>query len=128
MSPNAALKFCVVPGCPERVARGRCAKHRQQAERQRGTAAERGYDAAWAKFSKSWLTQHPLCGERADGQLHAEHSRCVEDGRETPANATDHIVSMANGGDKYAESNLQSLCIRCNTRKRNVVDGGGARR
>ncbi len=30
---------------------------------------------------------------------------------------TDHIVPMAQGGEKYDEANLQTLCRACNTAK-----------
>jgi 5-methylcytosine-specific restriction endonuclease McrA len=116
-----------MPGCPVLVQSGRCAKHRQAYEKARGTAEQRGYDAAWAKFSRVWRQQHPLCGERADGQLYPEHSACARDGITSPAGATDHIRSMANGGEKYDEKNLQSLCVRCNAAKRNQVDRLGKR-
>jgi 5-methylcytosine-specific restriction endonuclease McrA len=65
---------------------------------------------------------------RADRQLHPEHSLCVQEGRISPAAATDHIVSMRNGGSQFDESNLQSLCVRCNSRKRNLVDVRGRQR
>ena len=124
--PIAPLTHCHQPGCPEKVKSGYCAMHRRQVDLARGTAQQRGYDHDWAKFSKVWRTRHPLCGERADGRLYAQDSRCVQQGIDTAANATDHIVSMKNGGSKYGEENLQSLCLSCNSRKRNLVDGPNA--
>ena len=124
----ASRRLCGENGCPAlvRPPRQRCPEHERAYERQRGTAAERGYDAAWTKFSRNWRQQHPLCGERADGELYAEHSVCAAESRVEAATATDHILSMANGGAKYDEDNLQSLCASCNARKRNTVDGVNA--
>ena len=125
--PTTPLRACLEPGCAALVVRGRCSTHAKAYDRRRGTAAARGYDAGWTAFSKAWRQRFPLCGMRADGQLHAEHSVCVQEGRDTWAECVDHIVSMANGGEKYDETNLQSLCLRCNNRKRLVVDVRGAR-
>jgi len=120
-----------VPRCPNLIDRGalynRCPEHARAYDLQRGSPQERGYTSTWAKVSKSWRLRFPLCGMRRDGQLHPEHSQCVQEGRFTPAECTDHIVSMKNGGAQYAEENLQSLCLRCNNRKRVTHDGGFAR-
>jgi hypothetical protein len=41
-----ASKICPVPGCPEVTKGGRCAPHKAELERQRGTRQQRGYDLA----------------------------------------------------------------------------------
>jgi hypothetical protein len=122
MSPYAPKRPCAAVGCSELVDRGRCPRHAREQDRARGTAQERGYDYEWSKFAKAWKARFPICGQRADGKLYAEHSRCVQEGRDEPAAAVDHIVSMRNGGSQYDPTNLQSLCVRCNARKRNQVD------
>lgn len=38
-------RVCPQPGCPELTTGGRCATHRRQTERARGTRQQRGYDA-----------------------------------------------------------------------------------
>ena len=124
--PTKAPSYCLEPRCPNTAtSKGRCPAHARAKDQSRGTSTERGYDAAWANRSRSWRIKHPLCGERADGQLHADHSLCVREGRETAAQCCDHIVSMNNGGSKYDEANLQSLCTRCNVAKRNAIEGRG---
>ena len=129
--PNAALKPCNSSGCPELVGRdalyGRCPRHSREYDLRRGSPKERGYTAAWSKFSRVWRRKYPLCGMRADGEMHAEHSRCVQQGLLTPAECVDHILSMANGGAQFDEKNLQSLCGRCNSAKRVTVDGAFGR-
>jgi 5-methylcytosine-specific restriction enzyme A len=122
---------CNAHGCPNLIDRtalyGRCPEHARQYDQARGTAQERGYDARWARFSKLWRKRFPLCGMRADRQLHADHSQCVQAGLMTPAECVDHLISMRNGGAQYEESNLQSLCNRCNSRKRITHDGAFGR-
>lgn len=39
------MRVCPEPGCPELVDKGRCAQHRRDAERARGSREERGYGA-----------------------------------------------------------------------------------
>lgn len=52
-----------------------------------------------------------------DGQLYAEHSRCVQQGRRTLATCTDHIKPLVEGGAHMSEANSQSLCNACNVAK-----------
>jgi 5-methylcytosine-specific restriction endonuclease McrA len=57
---------------------------------------------------------------RADGELHAEHSRCWQNGIYTYEDlVTDHIVPMSKGGAQYDRQNLETLCRSCNTAKDN---------
>lgn len=114
-----ALKFCAAPGCAVIVTAGRCAAHARAKDRARGTAVARGYDYRWSLYSKRWLRAHPLCGERADGMVSTEHSRCAQAGRITAAECTDHIVPLSRGGDKWDPANHQSLCFSCNVAKGN---------
>jgi 5-methylcytosine-specific restriction protein A len=102
---------------------GPCAACRRRLDRARGTAAERGYDAEWARTSRAWLAAHPWCGERADGKLYAVHSVCVQRGERTRATVTDHIRAMRQGGAKLDPRNHQSLCHACNSRKAIALEG-----
>jgi 5-methylcytosine-specific restriction enzyme A len=114
--PNAPLRAC--PGCRRRLSGpGPCARCRRQRDAQRGTARDRGYDAGWATYSRAWLARFPWCGQRRDGQLYAEHSRCVRRGARTRAAVTDHIVRLRDGGARLDPANHQSLCRGCNVAK-----------
>lgn len=59
------MRVCSVHGCPEIYPAGegsRCSKHRRHADRQRGTAADRGYnDAAHQVFRNAVLEANPIC-------------------------------------------------------------------
>lgn len=120
-----AKRFCSTQRCPRlAVTRGRCAECNTKHDAARPTATQRGYDAQWARFSKQWLATHRWCGERADFRLHAEHSQCVQQGRRTRADVTDHRTALKFGGAKYDLDNLQSLCGNCNRRKGIALEGG----
>lgn len=61
----------------------------------------------WTKLSRRWREQHPLCEE------------CRRNGKIAAAECVDHIVPFPICQDFFDESNLQSLCARCNMEKGN---------
>jgi 5-methylcytosine-specific restriction endonuclease McrA len=93
---------------------GRCARLRDET---RGSARARGYTSEWAALARTWLQQFPWCGQRADGQLHVDHSVCAARGARVRARVVDHIQPLSQGGPLLDPANLQSLCTSCNTRK-----------
>ena len=121
-----AAQICKCIGCTSltRDASGYCEVHRpaamaaKEARRQawrrktddrRGSAAERGYDWRWAKYSKWYLAQagHQLCSLRIS-------PRCA-----IVAQCVDHIDPP---DDKYdprfwAADNFQPACLACNSLK-----------
>jgi 5-methylcytosine-specific restriction endonuclease McrA len=114
----APARPCPTPHC-RRLIRGRgpCHACRVKQDRGRPNAAARGYDATWAAYSKAWLARLPWCGQRRDGKLYAEHSRCAQQNRRVFAQVTDHIVALRDGGSRLDPSNHQSLCRSCNAAK-----------
>lgn len=48
------MKVCAEPGCPSLVSNGRCATHRREVERRRGSRQERGYDAGHDRTRAEW--------------------------------------------------------------------------
>ena len=112
-----ARKPCAKVGCPELVDSGYCEKHTKQEQRrydkQRGTAAERGYGARWQKARLQYLRQHPLC------------VTCLSGGDICPATVVDHI--NPHKGDRvlfWDVSNWQSLCRTHHSIKSAKEDGG----
>lgn len=105
MSPWAPKKPCAAPGCPLLVEHGasqsRCHEHtvalRKFQDASRGTAAERGYGAAWRQLRKAVLERDgytctvPSCGQ--------------------PATECDHVVPKHLGGTDDP-ANLASKCRR----------------
>lgn len=114
-----AKHFCLHPGCNALTDATYCQEHAPlHAERidRRGSAASRGYDSKWSRFSKWYLS-------RPENQFCALHispycrgvSECV-----------DHIVPLDGPDDpkKYDLSNLQPACLACNTLKgKRVIRG-----
>lgn len=88
---------------------------RKRYDAERGSAAERGYDARWQKFRK-WLLRQPefaVCGDCTLPTKHIDHIDAVED---------------ANDSGFYALHNLQPLCAGCHARKTIRHDGGYGRK
>lgn len=113
--PRKAKRPCSRRGCPNLVevgAGGYCPDHaaEHRAERnkridaQRGTAAQRGYDARWRRIRLMQLRKFPLC------------ATCLAAEITEPATEVDHIIPLAEGGT-HAFENLQSLCHPCHSRK-----------
>jgi 5-methylcytosine-specific restriction endonuclease McrA len=99
------------------IVRGPCPHCRRLYELGRGGARVRGYDTLWDAFAAAWLRRFPWCGQRADGRLYGDDSRCVRAGRRVPGAVADHIVPLRRGGAHRAPGNTQSLCVGCNTAK-----------
>lgn len=105
------LKLCA--GCfrtfsPLDVSNGRCLSCRRSKERARGTRTGRGYDNDWLRLSADAIRQHPYssnCGGTEDL-------------------TADHIVPKAAGG-RNVLGNVEVLCRRCNSGKRDRGMGAG---
>ncbi|NIT55854.1 MAG: HNH endonuclease, partial [Aliifodinibius sp.] len=100
---NKPKRPCRHYGCPNLVDKGFCPehakKHNREYDRQRGTAHERGYDADWQKFREYYLRKHPVCKmcKRAATLIH-------------------HKTPLSQGGNKYDNNNLMSLCTSCHVK------------
>lgn len=60
---------------------------------------------AWRQKSKSYRRSNPLC------------SSCLEKGRTSPSEVTDHIIPIDKGGAKWDENNFMALCHSCHNSK-----------
>lgn len=119
---KAALR-CTYDGCVALAVIGRrCKRHRQLLDKldraTRGTASERGYNAAWARESRRYLRENPLCVCKD----------CIESGRVRAATVVDHIVPHKGDAALFWDrSNWQSMAKRCHDRKTATQDGGFGR-
>ena len=124
--PQAALRYCsATPRCPNKVAHGRCQDHARSVLPAPSDAREK--TGRWKRFSAAWLRQHPLCGERADGQRYGENSVCARERRTVAASVTHHRGGHRNVDECYDESRLESLCITCHNTTTARFDGGFGR-
>jgi hypothetical protein len=91
-----AMKVCPVRGCTEVTTAGRCAPHRAQADRIRGSRHARGYGAAHDRLRAQWAPRVAAGAVRCwrcdellvPGQPwdlgHDDHDRAVYRGPEHP--------------------------------------------
>lgn len=115
--PTKPLRPCRHPGCTALTKEAYCDLHKRSYDRQRGTAAQRGYSHKWALYRKRFLSRSPLC------------VICEREGKITPATVVDHI--KPHKGDQalfWDTSNHQSLCKRHHDIKTAKEDGGFGRR
>jgi len=75
-------------------------------DRPRKSSAAPYHTYRWAKLSRAFRAEHPLCAE------------CFRRGIIRPATCVDHIVPWPICADNFFDrTNLQSLCEDCNNRK-----------
>lgn len=108
--PPRPKKPCSHPGCAKLTEHKFCPDHvkaeQWRNDRQRGTAAQRGYGSQWRKIRDAFLADHPLCSE------------CEQRGRVTVAQVVHHIDEnqLNNSPD-----NLQAMCRPCHERNHGRV-------
>src|SRR5690606_3512031 len=92
---------------PERY----CAEHlhlqRQRGrayDRDRGSAAKRGYDHRWRRIREHYLRRHPLCED------------CLEQGTVMEATEVHHTVPYRDSR-RHREDELRALCKPCHSRR-----------
>ena len=109
---SRSQKFCAHHGCSTLISTGAyCEAHAHDgmASRygDRGSSAERGYDAQWRTVREAYMRRHPLC------------ERCEAKGVTEVATMVHHKVALRDGGERLNENNLMSLCFDCHA----IVEG-----
>ena len=124
--PVFPLKHCAFSGCGalfrgsgsycekhKQIAQDQRADRRRQLDRERGSAASRGYSSAWRKAREGFLARHPFCVQ------------CEAEGFPRLAAVVDHVIPHK--GDKqlfWNRNNWQPLCKRHHDLKTAAEDGG----
>lgn len=115
--PSAPMKPCSKVACSNLTRERYCADHakliQQRYDKERGTAAQRGYDSKWRKARLGFLRKHPLC------------TYCIAKGLVIEATVVDHI--KPHKGDKilfWQRDNWQALCKSHHDAKTVREDGG----
>ncbi len=105
--PDRPLSYCVVPGCSQRVVRGRCATH----TRPRDEQARPNVDVRkWYRLKRWKLLRRGVLADAA--------YQCAACGVITVDLQVDHI--RKHDGDPalfWDGANLQALCAPCHQRK-----------
>ncbi|KAB8186984.1 HNH endonuclease [Nonomuraea phyllanthi] len=116
--PRRSLTVCSTPSCAELTSGGRCAVCRREAERQRGSASQRGYDAAWQRTRAAYLKNHPRC--------ECEDCEALPYEQRPAATDVDHIDGLGpNGPRGHDPSNLRALTKSHHSRRTARDQPGG---
>lgn len=111
--PPRSKRGCREPLCPGLTSErhGYCETHAHKASGwnapHRGTAEQRGYDAAWRRLAREI--------RRRDG-FRCHCAECVALGRVLPATETDHRIPKGEGGTDDP-ANLYAINAECHKRK-----------
>lgn len=119
-------KVCSANGCPNLVKTGRCDTCESAADRERGTAKERGYGtAAWEARRRECLRRDPLCVCTAPGHGH-DGRQCI-----AASHVADHwpksrrqLVALGIR-DPNALQYLRGICDRCHNKHTAIEQPGG---
>lgn len=102
-------RACSFPGCPELVARGRCAKHAKTAAPAVARRAKRRDpfygSAVWLKCRARKLRRSPMC------------ERCG-----APGEMVHHKKEIKAGGAALDPDNLETLCSSCHSSHHRKAD------
>jgi len=121
MMPKKSPTPCAAAGCLSLAYNGPyceyCEQHTRQKAKQydkeRGTAAQRGYDAKWRRYRIQYLAQHPYC------------VKCLKEGKFVFATVIDHIIPHKGDIKLFWDgNNHQALCKSCHDAKTVREDGG----
>lgn len=100
-------RLCNQPGCPEHATyRGRCPVHSKDENRRQHSSPGRIYG------SKRWLLLR--------GRVLLRDNHTCRNCGAFNARQVDHIKPIEDGGDRWAEDNLQTLCDSCHSAKTNA--------
>jgi len=109
--PRKPKRPCSYPGCPNLVEGQYCEEHKKLVDEQYNKYGRDDFSKSfykgemWLLVKKKHLDKSPFCVE------------CLKNGVRKKARIVDHIIPMKEGGAAYDESNLQSLCWECHSRK-----------
>jgi 5-methylcytosine-specific restriction protein A len=105
--PRKPSTPCTHPTCSELVpGGGRCPDHRQAFERNRGSAAARGYGPKWKLIRGSYLKRHSTCVDCGAPATEADHA---------PVSRRALVAAGVEHPD--ADEHLQARCRPCHSRR-----------
>ncbi|MEU9405048.1 holin [Streptomyces sp. NPDC048281] len=124
MPRRTAWRVCNVPGCPEYTRHSKCDDHRGEAEQQRGSARQRGYDVEHEqRFRKPVLLRDPTCVCTDEG--HGHSSPCGQPSRHADHYPQDRRALAAAGLDPNDPRYGRGLCGPCHSSHTAAEQPGG---
>ena len=116
LMPFKPARPCAVCGAltnnKERYCDAHLKQRQQQTDERRGTPTERGYDSRWQKARLLYLSEHPLC------------VMCLAHDTVTAGTTVDHVIPHKGNQELFwNESNWQTLCTSCHSKKTATTDG-----
>jgi 5-methylcytosine-specific restriction enzyme A len=124
MAKSQRWRVCSVPRCPEFTQHGKCDDHRRQAEQQRGSARQRGYDTEHQRrFRRPVLRRDPTCV--CTDQTHGHGSPCGQPSRHADHYPQDRRALTAAGLDPNDPAHGRGLCGPCHSKHTAHEQPGG---
>lgn len=105
IAPKTICQHCRRTGCEcrKRVRR----EQQEQYDQQRGTAAQRGYDATWVAFREAFI------GGETEGRSNSLCWDCLDEGIVKRMKELHHVVKVADDPSRRLdEANVRPLCKR----------------
>lgn len=100
------MRYCLEPGCPNKVRSGRCPAHARRLKRVYGrfkTGPTRYDTAPWIQKRDQFRVEHPICANPTQSR------RCT-----VTTDVVDHIIPhRGNERLMFDDANLQPLCYHC---------------
>lgn len=104
--PQAALKPCSYPGCPNLVRHGLCPDHLATTPEYHDPEVQKFYNTArWKQIRRVQLSRQPWCED------------CLKEDHYVPATDVHHKHRHQGDPTKFFGGPFESLCHSCHSRK-----------
>jgi len=110
---------CVVFNCFQKATGGLCDAHAACTTKWSNDRSSLHRTHNWRLARADFLANHPLCGTRADGGRHKEHSRCARSALLVRASVVDHIHAHSGDWDEFWDSRNWQTSLKWNCCPRN---------
>jgi 5-methylcytosine-specific restriction protein A len=124
MPRRGGWRVCCRPGCPEFSQGGRCDGCRAEAEKQRGTAKQRGYGGQHlTRFRPGVLAKDPLCV--CTEEDHGHPDPCGQPSKHADHHPLSRRELVQQGQDPNDTKHGRGLCGPCHSKETAQHQPGG---
>lgn len=124
MPKSQRWRVCSTPRCPEYTQHGKCDQHRREAEQQRGSARQRGYDRDHERlFRRPVLQRDPNCV--CTDEDHGHGTPCGQPSRHADHYPQDRRALVRAGLDPNDPQHGRGLCGPCHSSHTAQAQPGG---